>query len=90
VTGLAGVALALGQAERAALLLGAVEAAREAMGLGQIHNVQHASRITAQTRAALDAAACKRAWSVGRMVPLEDAVAEALAIADEVLTGVKG
>ena len=49
VTGLAGVALALGQAERAARLLGAVEAAREALGLAQIHNAHHAERITADT-----------------------------------------
>ena len=31
-----------------------------------------------------------QASMAGRLVPLEEAVAEALAIADEVLTGVKG
>jgi predicted ATPase len=88
VSGLAGVALALGQAERAARLLGAVEAAREALALMQIDNVQHVERIAAETHAALEPAAYERAWSAGRLVQLEEAVAEALAVANEVVAGV--
>ena len=52
VSGLAEVALALGQAERAARLLGAVDAAREALALMQIDNVHHVERIAAETHAA--------------------------------------
>jgi tetratricopeptide (TPR) repeat protein len=90
VAGLAGVALALSQAERAARLLGAIEAAQDVHGVGWIFNAHHVERITAGTRAALDAAAYERAWATGRALPLEEAVAEALAIADEVVVGAKG
>jgi hypothetical protein len=90
VTGLAGVTLALGQAEGAARLLGAVEAAREALGLVQVHHPHHTKRITADTRAALEPAAYKRAWATGRTLPLEEAVTEAIALADEVVVGAKG
>jgi hypothetical protein len=86
VHGLAGVALALGQPERAARLLGAVGAAREALGMGRITQKHHGERITADTRAALETADFERAWSVGRGLSLEEAVAEALAIADAVVT----
>jgi tetratricopeptide (TPR) repeat protein len=90
VTGLAGVALALGQAERAARLLGAVEAARDTLGLALIHNANHAARVATDIHVALEPAVYERAREMGRMVPLEEAVAEALAIADEVLTEAKG
>jgi predicted ATPase/class 3 adenylate cyclase len=86
VHGLAGVALALGQAERAARLLGAVEAAREALGMGQISQKHHGERIAADTRAALKAADFAEAWAAGRVLTMDDAVAEALTIADEVVT----
>jgi predicted ATPase/class 3 adenylate cyclase len=90
VHGLAGVALALGQAERAARLLGAVGAARESLGMGRITQKHHGERITADTQAALEPVAFARAWSAGRAMSLQEAVAEALAIADEVMTEVKG
>jgi predicted ATPase/class 3 adenylate cyclase len=90
VTGLAGVALAIDQAERAARLLGAVEAAREAVGRMHLHNMHHVARVAADTRAALEPAAYERAWEMGRLIPLEEAVAEALAVANEVLTEAKG
>jgi predicted ATPase/DNA-binding XRE family transcriptional regulator len=83
VTGLAGAALARGQAKRAARLLGAVEAAREALGLIQVHHPHHAERITADTRAALEPVVFAQAWATGRNVPLEAAISEALTIADE-------
>jgi predicted ATPase/class 3 adenylate cyclase len=86
VHGLAGVALALGQPERAARWLGAVEAARESLGMGQISQKHHGARLTAATRAAMNAAAFAAAWSAGRLLTLEAAVDEALAIADEVVT----
>jgi predicted ATPase len=49
VTGLAGLALVLGQAERAARLLGAVEVAQESLGVGQISLAHYAKRVTADT-----------------------------------------
>jgi hypothetical protein len=81
VHGLAGVALALGQAGQAARLLGAVEAARETLGTAQISQKHHGERITAATRAALTAADFAGAWSSGRLLTLEEAVDEALALA---------
>ena len=87
MAGLAGVALARGQAERAARLLGAIEAARDPWGCKRIDNWLHAERITADTRAALPPAAFEQAWAAGRAVPLEEAITEALTIADEVTTG---
>ena len=86
MAGLAGVALARGQAERAARLLGAVEAARATVGMRRRDNWLHAERITADTRAALPAAAFEQAWAAGRAVPLEEAVTEALTMADEAAT----
>ncbi len=85
VTGLAGVALALGQAERAARILGTVEASRESLGFTQIAHLHHAERIEADTRAALSPERYERAWSAGRLLKLEEAVSEALGVADEVL-----
>jgi hypothetical protein len=84
VTGLAGIALVLGQAERAARLLGAVEAAQENLGVGQISLAHYAKRITATTCAALDAPTFARAWLGGRRLALADAVAEALTVANDV------
>jgi hypothetical protein len=88
VHGLAGVALALERAEQSARLLGAVEAARETMGMGQISQKHHGERITAATRAALTPASFAEAWSAGRVLTVEEAVGEALAIANEVVTNV--
>jgi hypothetical protein len=88
IAGLAGVALRRGQAERAAWLLGAVEAARESVGIKHIRSWLHVERITADAHSALAAAAFERAWSVGRAAPMEEAIAEALAIASEVGAGI--
>jgi hypothetical protein len=62
--------LALGRAEQAARLLGAVEAARETLGMGRISQKHHGERITADTRAALKAADFAEAWSAGRALTL--------------------
>jgi predicted ATPase/class 3 adenylate cyclase len=86
VHGLAGVALALGQPEQAARLLGAVEAARETLGTGQMSQKHHGERLTAATRATLTAADFAEAWSAGRLLTLEEAVDEALALAAGVVT----
>ena len=85
VTGLAGVALALDKAEQAARILGAVEAGQEAQGLPRIFNAHHVERVLARTQAALEAAVYERAWAAGRLLKLDEAVSEALGVADEVL-----
>jgi non-specific serine/threonine protein kinase len=90
VTGLAGVALALGQAERAARLLGAVEAAQEDLDGAQISLAHFAKRITAETCNALDAPTFERALAVGRLLTLADAVSEAQTVANDVTVANEG
>ncbi|MGH2562792.1 MAG: LuxR C-terminal-related transcriptional regulator [Thermomicrobiales bacterium] len=80
--GLATVAGAMGQPEQAARLLGAVEAVREEYGLALWSTEQAMAAVAmADARAALGEAAYTRAWDAGHALPLEDAVAEALALA---------
>jgi hypothetical protein len=90
MAGMAGLALAHGQPELAARLLGAVEAGQELVGMRRIQNSLHIQRIAADARAALPAAAFDQAWWAGRAVPQEEAIAEALTIADEVANGAAG
>jgi non-specific serine/threonine protein kinase len=80
IAGLAGVALALGQPERAARLLGAVDAARMVIGGGRIAHALHAERIAAEAQQRLSEPAFATAWNEGRTIPYADAVAEAIAI----------
>ena len=87
MAGLAGVALVRGQAERAARLLGAIEAERESVGIEHIRSWLHAEKIAKDTHAALEAAAFEQAWQAGRTAPLEEAITEALAIAEEIGAG---
>jgi predicted ATPase/DNA-binding XRE family transcriptional regulator len=89
VVGLAGVALALHQAESAARLLGAVEAARERAGVVHIVGSIHVERIELATRAAVAPATFERVRSAGRSLTLAEAVAEAFEVADEVVSGAK-
>jgi hypothetical protein len=69
MAGLAGVALECGQAERAARLLGAIDATRESVGIEHIRSWLHAERIANDTRAALEAATFGRACLAGRTAP---------------------
>ncbi len=80
---LGGVAAALGHLARAARLFGAAEAVRDALGApqGPVDRQDH-DRTVAGVRAALGADALATAWVAGRALPLEQAVAEALAIRD--------
>jgi hypothetical protein len=80
LAGLAGVAEAEGQPERAARLLGAPEALLEASDthLGAIGQAEY-ERIAAAVRAQLDEAAFAAAWAEGRARDLEATVAELLA-----------
>jgi predicted ATPase/DNA-binding CsgD family transcriptional regulator len=79
--GLAGVALALGQPERAARVLGAMESAGETNGIGRLGHAAHTARILAEVRASLPEPVFVAAWEKGRHLPVAEALAEARAIA---------
>ncbi len=73
---LAGVAVGQGQAGRAARLLGAAEALREAINVPveSVDRVDYA-RIVAATSACLERGVFARAWARGRAMELEQAIA---------------
>jgi predicted ATPase/class 3 adenylate cyclase len=79
--GLAAVACDQDDARRAAQLLGAVEALREAIGspLSPLERADYDHSVAA-ARAQLDAATFAAAWAAGRAMSLEQAIAEALAV----------
>jgi len=81
VAGLAGLALARGEADRAARLLGAVEAGQQRFGVGRIAHAMHVERLTTEVRAQLTEPAFDAAWDEGRTLTFADAVTEARAIA---------
>jgi predicted ATPase/DNA-binding CsgD family transcriptional regulator len=83
LAGLAGVALAGGETEAAARLLGAATAQLGAVGArSMIHHVEY-ERVLAATRACLGEAAFAQAAEAGRARPLPEMVADALAFANE-------
>jgi ATP/maltotriose-dependent transcriptional regulator MalT len=85
VAGLAGVALALGQPERAARLLSTVEAAGKTSGVGRIAHAAHTARILAEVRTSLPEPVFVAAWEEGRALPFTDARADAMALAASTL-----
>ncbi len=84
LAGLAEVASLVGQPERAAWLLGTVEAVREARNieLAALRRTEY-DRTVEGIRASLDDAAFVEAWAQGRAMPLEQAIEEALETKDE-------
>jgi predicted ATPase/DNA-binding CsgD family transcriptional regulator/DNA-binding XRE family transcriptional regulator len=80
VAGTAGVSLAVGQPERAARILGAVDAAQEWSGIRRIAHGLHATRLVTETRNQLTAPAFDAAWHEGRGLPYAEAIGEAMAI----------
>src|SRR5437588_7880910 len=90
LAGLAATASLLGQPERAARLFGAVEALRKVSGI-RLSPLPRADydRAVEGIRAHLDEATFAQAWEKGRAMPLEQAIAEALATQDEPPTGTK-
>jgi DNA-binding CsgD family transcriptional regulator len=80
VAGTAGVALAIGQPEGAARVLGAVDAAQEWSGIRRIAHGLHAARLVTETRNQLAAPAFDAAWREGRGLSNAEAIGEALAI----------
>jgi predicted ATPase/class 3 adenylate cyclase len=80
--GVAAVAVMFDLPERAARLLGAADGLRATL-VGFRRHAQRAegAQADATSRAALGEAAYTAAWDAGRVLPLEDAIAEALAFA---------
>ena len=75
-----GLAVVEGQPERAARLLAAGEALHEAIGSRMVPYVRlHYERRRDSLRAQLDVATFDAAWAAGRAMPLEQAIAEAVA-----------
>jgi len=79
--GLAEVASSSGQPEQATRLLGAAETARRRVGLVTYGRTAERQPVrVAALRKALGETAFAAAWEAGASLPLEDAVAEALAV----------
>jgi len=78
LAGLAGVALAGNDPDRAARILGAVAAARAALRVGRIAHALHTERIESETRARLGETAFADAFASGEALALDEAVALAL------------
>jgi DNA-binding CsgD family transcriptional regulator len=78
--GLAGVACAQGQSERAVRLFGAAEGARQVIGTPIPTGIRmDVDRDLALARAQLDPSTFAEAWAAGRGLTLEQAIAHALA-----------
>src|SRR5215207_6430998 len=80
VAGLAGVAMDLGQAERAAQLLGAVTAMQEVGGIAAVTNDPRTQHTLRAAREALGTKAFTAAVDVGRGLPWAGAIEDALAV----------
>lgn len=79
LAGLGGIALESRQLTRATRLFGAVEALCETIGASLLPAEQaHYERDRASARDALGEVAFAAAWSEGRAMPLEQAIADAL------------
>ena len=84
VAGLAGVAMALGQPERAARLLGAVETEGETRGVGRIGHAAHTKRIVKEVEASLPEPVFVATWEAGGQLLFADALADAFALTSSV------
>jgi hypothetical protein len=82
---MAALAGAQGQSERAARLLGAASAHDAALRTAHRRTIKHADaeRCSAGVRASLGEAAFALVWEAGRALPLEQAIADALALPAE-------
>ncbi len=81
--GLAGVALGLGEAERAARLLGAGRAMGDAVGVAHLGHATYFERIVTATRDRLGPAPLPLAWERGRGMAADAVFAEATALIAE-------
>jgi hypothetical protein len=73
-----------GAGRRAARILGAAEALRVTLGFPLLtSNLDHHRRAVAATQALLDNATFTAAWNAGRELTLDEAIIEALVVANE-------
>jgi predicted ATPase/DNA-binding CsgD family transcriptional regulator/DNA-binding XRE family transcriptional regulator len=79
LAGSAAVAVALGRGARAVRLLAAAMALAETAGTSWLGHQEQYDRTLAAAHAEMDGPAFVAAWEAGRALPLEDAIAEALA-----------
>src|SRR5215203_3878958 len=79
IAGIAGVARAHGQLERAARLLGAAWGLGDTLGVRFLAHHLYAERVLALVRSRLDAATFTAAWEAGRALTLGEAIDEARA-----------
>ena len=87
---LGAVAGVAGDPQQAARLLGAAEALRERHGVAVYPTeLPRLERASAPARARLSDAAFTAAWAAGRTLPVEQAIVEALQVADDVASGRK-
>ncbi len=87
LAGLAGLAAATGRHEEAARLFGSVETLRETVGApGTRYEEKQQSQDIAAVRDALGTDAEFKARFAGQVLPVEEAVREALAVADEIVS----
>jgi tetratricopeptide (TPR) repeat protein len=86
LTGLAGIAAEIGRTHEATRLFGAVEALRETVGISPSrYEKERQTQDMTTVREALGTEADAAARAAGRALPLEAAVREALAFADEII-----
>jgi predicted ATPase/DNA-binding CsgD family transcriptional regulator len=83
VRSLGAVAAAIGKAEQAVRLFGAAEAARERYGFGKLPAFERLreERFVAPARDTLPSDVFAAAWTAGRKLPINQAIAEALEVA---------
>ncbi len=81
VAGLADIAMATGQPERAARLLGAVAAAHTT-GVARVANEEQIKRAVAAARRSLGETAFTATWQTGQSMLWADAITDALAVLD--------
>jgi non-specific serine/threonine protein kinase len=77
------VALANRQLERAARLLGAAHALRDALGVARLHHHVYGERVMSDTRQGLGEKVFTAAWTAGRELTIDAAIADAVALAAE-------
>jgi predicted ATPase/class 3 adenylate cyclase len=85
LAGMAGVAAARGQSERSARLFGAADGLFDTMGMTvELVDRREYDRNREIARTQLGEEAFAEAWAAGRMLPLDEAIGEALAFVDGV------
>ena len=78
IAGLAGVALATGDLNRSARILGAVSSAHLTLGVGRIAHALHAAKTESAVRARLGGPAWEKHFAAGQAIPLAEAITLAL------------